>query len=309
MPNGKQKQTRRIRRTWVKRFSRAALLIIVTLGVIGYLRPVAIMTLLQRGLLRLSGIDNKFIQLGPHRIHYLVGGEGPPLLLLHGHPSRALEWGSLLHELTRQHRVVAIDFLGYGESDAPDVDYSISTQSSIVLGLLDALGIQRTDILGFSMGGWVALKLAVDHTDRVRRLVLVDSGGLSFTTSLTAESFVPTNIEEFREMEKLHSTRRLPTFVARDVLRLSRERSWAIRRMGASLLSFRDALDGRLEKIKMPVLLVWGKEDQLIPYEVALRLKHELPQAQLVTAERCGHLVLWECPDQSLPEIISFLRN
>lgn len=125
------------------------------------------MTLLQRGLLRLSGIDSKFIQLGPHRIHYLVGGEGPPLLLLHGHPSRALEWGSLLHELTRQHRVVAIDFLGYGESDAPDVDYSISTQSSIVLGLLDALGIQRTDILGF-FHGWLGCIKAGSRPHRSR---------------------------------------------------------------------------------------------------------------------------------------------
>ncbi|HEU4479817.1 MAG TPA: alpha/beta hydrolase, partial [Pyrinomonadaceae bacterium] len=151
----------------------AALLIIGTLASLVYLRPVATMTLVQRGLLRLSGIESKFAQVGPHRIHYLTGGDGPTLLLLHGHPSRALEWGPLLHKLTGKHRVVAIDFLGYGESDAPDMDYNIATQANIALGLLDALGINKTDVLGFSMGGWVALKFAADHPERVKRLVLV----------------------------------------------------------------------------------------------------------------------------------------
>lgn len=78
----------------------AALLIIGTLAAMVYLRPVATMTLVQRGLLRLSGIESKFAQVVPHRIHYLIGGDGPTLLLLHGHPSRSLEWGPLLAPLS-----------------------------------------------------------------------------------------------------------------------------------------------------------------------------------------------------------------
>ena len=266
------------------------------------------MTVVQRVLLKLSGIESKFAQVGPYRIHYLIGGEGPTLLLLHGHPSRALEWGPLLRELTAQHKVVALDFLGYGESDAPDVDYTINTQTEAVLGLLDSLGLQDTDVLGFSMGGWVALKLAADHPDRVRRLVLVDSGGLTFPTTLTADSFVPHTFTEFREMEKLHSDRQLPAFVARDLVRVSQARAWALRRMGASLLSFREVLDGRLGSIKMPVLVIWGKEDRLIPYDVALRIERELPTAKLVIIEGCGHMVLWDCRERALPEVIAFLR-
>jgi pimeloyl-ACP methyl ester carboxylesterase len=78
--------------------------------------------------------------------------------------------------------------------------------------------------------------------------------------------------------------------------------------MGASLLSFRDVMEGRLGNIKMPLLLIWGKEDRLIPYDVALRLLRELPQARLITAEGCGHLVLWDCPNQTVPEMIAFLQ-
>lgn len=294
-------------RTTLKRLLAGAILFSLALGALVYLRPVASMTVVQRGLLRLGGVESKFAQVGPYRIHYLIGGDGPPLLLLHGHPSRALEWGPLLPTLTKQHRVIAIDFLGYGESDAPDVDYSISTQTGVVLGLVDLLGLQQTDVLGFSMGGWVALKLAAEHPERVRRLVLVDSGGLKFNTTLTPESFVPQTLVEFREFETLHSDRRLPNFVARDLIRLSQERAWVLRRVGASLLSFHDALDGQLEKVRMPVLLIWGKEDRLISYEVAHRFERELPQAKLIGLEGCGHLALWECSDRVRPEVLVFL--
>jgi len=60
--------------------------------------------------------------------------------------------------------------------------------------------------------------------------------------------------------------------------------------------------------VRMPVLLIWGKADRLIPYEVALRLQRESPQARLVGLEGCSHLVLWECPDRALPEVLSFLQ-
>ena len=295
-------------KTRLKLLFGAFLLLALAIAAAIYFRPVATMTLVQRGLLKLSGVDSKFVQVGPYRIHYLIGGEGPTLLLLHGHPSRALEWGPLLRDLTWQHRVVAIDFLGYGESDAPDVDYSINSQTEVVVRLLDALGLKQTDVLGFSMGGWVALKLATDYPDRVRRLVLVDSGGLTFPTTLTADSFVPRSFTQFREMERLHTDRQLPAFVIRDLLRSSQERSWVHRRMGTTLLSFREALDGRLSSLKIPVLVIWGKDDRLIPYEVALRFQLELPQARLVSLEGCGHMVLWDCSERALPEVLEFLR-
>jgi pimeloyl-ACP methyl ester carboxylesterase len=247
----KQKQKRSYRRTRLKWFFAACLLSVAALAALVYLRPVATMTLVQRGLLRLGGVESKFAQIGPHRIHYLIGGDGPILVLLHGHPSRALEWGPIIRELAAKHQVIAIDFLGYGDSDAPDVAYNIETQVSVVVGLLGLLNIRQADVLGFSMGGWVALKVAADHPYRVRLLVLVDCGGLTFPTTLTADRFVPTTLPEFRALEKLHSESRLPDFVARDLLRVLQERSWALRRMGASLLSFREVLDGRLSSIKV----------------------------------------------------------
>jgi pimeloyl-ACP methyl ester carboxylesterase len=285
------------------------LVLILAFGSLLYWRPIATINVAQSGLLRLAGIQSKYAQVGPHRIHYLIGGDGPTLLLLHGHPSQAVEWAPILRQLTAAHRVIAIDFLGYGESDAPDIDYSIATQTEMVKGLLDVLKIPQTDVLGFSMGGWVALKLAADHPDIVRRLVVIDNGGLKFSNTLTADSFTPKTLQEYREFEALQSNRRLPDFIARDIMRILQDKAWVFRRVAESLLSFRDALDGELAKVRMPVLVIWGKEDRLIPHEVALRLQRELPHAKLVTLEGCGHLVLWECSDRAIPEVSAFLQR
>lgn len=296
------------RRAVLKWLLAAGLLIVLALAALVYWRPVATINTVQSALLKLGGIKSKYAQVGPYRIHYLVGGDGPPLLLLHGHPSRALEWAPILPQLTRAHRVIAIDLLGYGNSDAPDIDYSVATQTDMVAQLLDVLGIPQTDVLGFSLGGWVALKLAVDHPERVHRLVLVDNAGLKFSTPLTADSYTPKTLAEFRKLEALQSNRKLPDFVARDIMRILQEKAWVFRRVAASGLSFRYALDGQLANVRMPVLLIWGKEDRLIPYEVALRLQRELPQAKLIGLEGCSHLVFWECRDRALPEVLSFLR-
>lgn len=305
-PNPKRKKAKLIRFLVVG--SSIIFVIILSLIAMVYWRPVDSIHTFQSGLLKLGGIKSRYAHVGPYRIHYLVGGDGPPLLLLHGHPSQALEWGPILPQLTRANHVIAIDFLGYGESDAPDIDYSIATQTDMAKGFLDVMGIAQTDVLGFSMGGWVALKLAADHPERVRRLVLVDSGGLKFAAPVTAESYVPKTLDEFRELEKLQSDQRLPDFVACDVMRFLQEKASVFRRVGISVFTFRDALDGKLMNVRMPVLVIWGKADRLIPYEVALRLQRELPQARLVGLEGCSHLVLWECRDRALPEVLSFLQ-
>ncbi len=292
----------------LKRLLLILLAAVALVAVAFYLRPLAVTRILQRGLLSLAGFRNHYVRVGAYRIHYLIGGHGPPLVLLHGHPSRALEWGPLLPPLAREHRVVALDFLGYGESDAPEVDYSIPMQAGIVEGLLDPLKLTQADVLGFSMGGWVALRFAADHPGRVRRLVLVGSGGLKFETDLTADSLVPPSFATFSRLVASEGGRRLPDFLARDLYSDLNRRAPVLRPWAASLLSFRDAMDGRLAGVRMPTLIVWGKAERMVPYEVALRLQRELPQARLLGVEGAGHLVLWEAADRVLPEVLAFLR-
>jgi len=275
-----------------------------------YLRPLSVVFAIRDVYLRAIGMRGNDVRVGGHRIHYLAGGKGPPLLVVHGVASRADDGAPIYRELMRKHRVYALDLLGYGDSERPrDSDYSVTTQAEIVRGFMDAVGLRETDVMGMSMGGWVALKVAAEHPERVRRLVLVSSGGLQFDTTLTPTSFSPTTLDELRATLAMQTDRAslIPTFVLRDFLWRSKEKAWVVRRSMASMLEGRDMLDGKLQRVTMPVLLAWGTKDRIVPYSVSARMKEELPQAELVTLEGCGHLAIIECRAHAVPAIERFL--
>jgi pimeloyl-ACP methyl ester carboxylesterase len=146
----------------------------------------------------------------------------------------------------------------------------------------------------------------------VRRLALIASAGLMYETALTETSFSATTIEEQRRSFALQTDRAamLPDFVIRDFLRRSRQKAWIVRASMRSMLTRRDLLlDRKLQRVRMPVLMVWGTEDRIVPFSLAAKLQHELPHARLVPVEGCGHLVLWDCTDRALPPIVEFLRE
>ena len=276
-----------------------------------YLRPLSVLYAARAVYLAAIGMRSGFVRVGGHRIHYYSGGEGPPLVMVHGVASRAADMALIDRELMKTRRVYALDLLGYGESDKPeDSDYSVPTEAEVVRGFMDAMGVRNADVMGISMGGWVALKMAADHPERVRRLVLVASGGLQFPTTLTETTFSPTTMDELRASFALQSDNlsKVPAFVLRDFLRRSPSKAWIVRRSMASMLTLRDVLDGKLQRVTMPVLLVWGTRDRIVPYSVAGMMKKEMPQAELVTLEGCGHLAIVECRDRAVPAIVKFLR-
>lgn len=288
-----------------------ALLILVTLAAAVYLRPLTVFTAFRRAWIFAHGFRGRETRVGAWRIHYYVGGDGPPVVLIHGLASRGDDWGPFLPTLTPRHRVYAIDLLGYGSSDRPrDAGYSIGLETDVVRGFLDSLHIARADVAGVSMGGWIALKLAAEHPERVRKLVLIDSAGFNFPTRLTADSFTPHDIAALQKLIDLQTDRapRLPAFVARDFLRVNREHAWVLKAQFTSMLSGRDLMDGRVSGVTMPTLLLWGTRDQLTPYALGVRMQHELPNATLVTLNGCGHLAILDCRATAWPAIEKFLN-
>jgi pimeloyl-ACP methyl ester carboxylesterase len=276
-----------------------------------YLRPLTVFGTMRRGWLFAHGFHGRETRAGSWRIHYYTRGDGPPVVLIHGLASRGDDWAPLLPALANDHSVYALDLLGYGSSDRPrNVDYSIALEMDVVRGFLDSLQIRQTDLIGVSMGGWIALKLAAEHPERVRRLVLVDSAGFNFPTTLTADSFTPDNIEELQKLIDLQTDRapHIPAFVARDFLRVNREHAWILKSQFTSMLSRRDLMDGRVSTVTMPTLLLWGTRDLLTPYSLAVRMQHELPNARLVPLNGCGHLAIVDCKAAALPAIEKFLH-
>jgi abhydrolase domain-containing protein 6 len=280
-----------------------------------YLRPLTVFGAVRRTWLFAHGFRGRETRVatdaGNFRIHYYTGGDGPPVVLVHGFASRGEDWASFLPTLARHHRVYALDLLGYGGSDKPkDAGYSIALETEVVRGFLDSLHLARADLVGVSMGGWIALKLAAEQPERVRKLVLIDSAGFNFPTKLTADSFTPHNIAEIQKLIDLQTDRapHIPAFVARDFLRVNREHAWLLRTQFTSMLSGRDLMDGRVSAVTMPTLLLWGTRDQLTPYSLGVRMQHELPNATLVPLNGCGHLAIVDCKATAWPAIEKFLE-
>jgi pimeloyl-ACP methyl ester carboxylesterase len=295
-----------------KTFQTIAVAFAVAAVLFVYLRPLTVLFAARDAYLFAIGMRGQHVQVGEHRIHYFVGGDGPPLVVVHGVASRAADGALIYRALMRHHRVYALDLLGYGDSAKPrDASYTVSMQAEVVRGFMDALQLRNADMLGISLGGWIALKLAAEHPQRVERLVLVSSAGLSFPTTLNESAFSPNNLDELRASlaRQTDQASRIPTFVLRDFLRRSKAKAWVVRRSMKAALREDDLLDRKLQRVTMPVLLVWGTHDRIVPFAVAASMKREMPHARVVPLHGCGHLAIIECRDRAVPAIEEFLRR
>jgi len=284
----------------------------IVFGVAFYRRPLWVLDEAMHARLALSGIHSRFVTVGPYRVHYFVGGSGPPLLLIHGLGSRSEDWTPEMPAYVRAgFRVYAIDLLGSGRTDHPDIAYTIQEQTDLVHGFLHAVRVPRADVVGWSMGGWIALQFAVQHPASVRRLVVMDSAGLSFQTDLSPEIFEPRTIPELMRFEALLVTNppRVPAFFNRMLLKAMQRNYLVVHRTVSSMLTGKDLLDDKLEQIQAPVLLVWGAEDRLIPPSVAFRMHRDLPQSVLQLYSGCGHIGPATCAGRIVPRVIEFLNS
>jgi pimeloyl-ACP methyl ester carboxylesterase len=262
--------------------------------------------------LRLHGVRSNYVTVHGYKMHYLVGGAGRPLLLVHGLGSRGEDWANLIPQLINGgNRVFALDLLGYGGSEQPrNAHYSISQQAGMVEGFLDSQHLQQVDVAGWSMGGWIAMQVALQQPQRVRRLVLLDSAGLRFQLSFDPALFQPASAMDLVKLEELlmPHPRPLPGFLAMAMLRRGDHVGWVVRRSVQSMMTGQDLVDGKLGALTMPVLIGWGDQDKLIPLSVGYRLHQEILQSVLDVYAGCGHLAPGECVSQVGPSVVDFLN-
>src|SRR6185437_10180342 len=254
-----------------------------------------------------------------HRMAYITGGAGEPVLFLHGLGHTAGTWNEVLPQLARHFRVFAVDMLGCGRSDKPRVEYNLWALATYTRYFMDALGIERAHLVGHSLGGGIALHMAWQYPERVQRLALVATGGLGRDVhlllrlvSLPGASLVLAGIASpawLLMLKRFHLTR-LPPALAREKLgmwmRLGQaETRWAFLRMLRSACTIRgqrvSALD-RLHLMRHAILLVWGERDKTIPSAHAWRAAPLIQDCQLALLPNCNHY-----PSLEQPEAVAML--
>ena len=294
----------------------ATALLLLICGAVFYRSPLWVNDQILRFRLWRHGVHSEYVDVDGQRLHYFEvppkdGGAGTPLVLVHGLGARGEDWAPLLTGLSASgFHVYAPDLLGYGRSAAPDVSYSISLEEETMAGFMKAMHLARPDVAGWSMGGWIAMKLTIDHPEMVDRLVVYDSAGVYFEAADAADVFTPVDIAGVKRLLAILSPKpvSLPDFVARDVVRRNGQVAWVIRRSVAAMMDGRDLLDFKLNRIARPTLVVWGSRDDLIPLQVGERIHSRIAGSSIAVIEGCGHLAPAECWRPALQGTVDFLK-
>lgn len=281
---------------------------LVAAGIAFRLRPLAGFELLGRASLRASGFRAGEVAGPRGRLHFFHSGRGPLLVLLHGANDQAGAFARVAGELARERRVLIPDLPGHGASAPADGPLAVAD----LLAGLDALldhelpAGERATLAGNSLGGFVALLEAWRRPERVAQVVLIN--GAALTGGGGEVALLPRTRAEARvALEQLidPGAPAVPDFVLDDLVRRAPASPLA-RLMAAPRGDL--LLDGRLGEVRVPVSLVWGESDRLLPWSYAERVASELPRARLARLPRCGHVPMRECPAALLQALERELR-
>ena len=244
-------------------------------------------------------------------VHYLEAGQGPVLVLVHGLGSSAEVWRDSMRRLARGYRVVALDLPGYGKSDKPRSDYSIEYHAAALNDFIDALGAGKVALVGNSMGGWVSAITALNHPEKVSHLILVDSAGLRRDAAASTINLNPATKEEMRTLllslfaDKSFVTEKL----VNDQWEYRKDIRYTVKATLESFKSKQPLLDDRLKNIKVPTLIIWGREDTLTPFAYAERFAKGIPGSKLVVIDNTGHIPQVEKPEAFYRAVKGFVRS
>ena len=259
-----------------------------------------------------------YVQVGDVRTRYRVAGEGdPPLVLIHGMSASLESWQCNMDALARRHRTIALDVVWFGKSDKPAREVSGDYLAGFMTGFMDAVGVRRAVLVGNSMGGMIAVKTALQYPDRVAGLVLVSSAGfgpeltwwLRLRAVLPIAKILRPSLPMYRYAVRglVHDPRVVPDDMIEAFVEMANQpdASDAHRRVLRYGVDWRglkpDALKevrDAAQAIRVPTLIIWGKQDRVVPVAHAEIARQAIPDARLHLFDRCGHMPMVEKPDE-----------
>lgn len=265
-----------------------------------------------------------------HRIAYLDCGRGPSLILLHGFSGSMWQWEHQQQPLAQHYRVITPDLLGFGLSDKPEIEYRPDELVNFLTGFMDTLQIPRATLVGNSMGAGLAMAMALDHPERVDKLVLI--GGLppnirSNLTSPIVKRMLDTQAPPWMlslgtyffgrwlvrsALSELIYDHSLITPAVLERSNRHRQRPGLIKPMLAmkeTIGLWETGYAVRLHTIQHPTLIIWGEEDRIFPLSVGQELHRLIKGSQFVSIPLTGHLPQWERPDLVNDVLIAYIQS
>lgn len=274
---------------------------------------------------------DRYVDVNGARTRYRAAGDGgPPLVLIHGLGASAEIWYANMDALSAHHRVYAPDLPGFGRTEMPPaMDFTPAAYSGFLLDFMTALGIGRAALVGHSLGGGVALRAVLDDPDRVDRLVLVSSAGLGRDVSL------PLRVASLPFFDRvffkpplavfIHFIHRLvydPAAITPGFARLYYEMFFqpgsirAFTGILRAIATLHGARPGVLQPIReglgtitAPVMILWGRQDRILPVRQGIDAAGRIPGARLHVFERCGHMPNLEYPEEFNRLVLDFLAE
>lgn len=268
----------------------------------------------------------KELTLDGYRIRCRESGAGDPVLLVHGWTGSSYDWGKLIPLLAENYRVVAPDLLGFGQSDKPRVAYGLELYTSLLLKLADALGLDRSHLVGNSMGGQLAAGFALEYPARVRTLTLLDASGVCHATPWAFNfgrfpgpvafvfARVPFRLYDFyyRRFGPYYDSSFLTPEDVRGHYHSfgNREGAFAAAQcLRHVIFAPKARLDSRLQNLRAPTLILWGRQDRLLPPAMSEAFLEKIPGARRAWIDDCGHCAQEEKPEQLRQILFEFWKD
>jgi pimeloyl-ACP methyl ester carboxylesterase len=257
---------------------------------------------------------DKTITVFGQSIHYFDMGAGPVVVLLHGLGSRKEDWLPVLEPMAQKYRLLVPDQIGFGRSDKPLLDYSIQTYVDFLNEFLRQLKVEKASLVGESLGGWIAALYVSEisggaHLIPVEKLVLVDAAGLKQDKPIP--NLNPSSLVDMRVMMEavFFDTSWLNEDALRKIFtdKLAAHDGYTVRSILGNPAIGTERLDERLRNIKVPTLVVWGKQDKLLPIASGERYAAGIPGAKLVSFDKCGHVPPIEKTEEFVAAVTGFL--
>lgn len=261
------------------------------------------------------------IEAGDYRLHYLSYGEGPAVVFLHGSGPGASAYSNFKHNIDTVvksgYRALLIDMLGFGYSSKPTgVDYTTELFANSVKAALDNLGIQRCTLLGNSLGGAICIRIALDHPDRVERLIMMAPGGIEERETYFAMPSMAKMVSAFvgGELDKagLRTVLQTLVFDSSEVTDALVEERFAILQTQPKEVLSRmiiPSMSAELSRLSCPIYGFWGQQDGLTPVTGATKFLDQCHDCQFLILADCGHWVMLEKKDVFNSMLAGILQN